>query len=76
MPTTNKPLEEFKIRYNKQNVITTQDELKYVFKTSSYANKATCEANLLIERLDLPLVAFHSVYDAYFTVRSNEVGYV
>lgn len=76
MPTTNKPLEEFKTRYNKQNCIISQDELRYCFKTPKYANKATSEANLLIERLDLPLVAFHSGYDAYFTVRSNEVGYV
>lgn len=76
MPTTNKPLEEFKTRYNKQNCIISQDELRYCFKTPQYANKATSEANLLIERLDLPLVAFHSGYDAYFTVRSNEVGYV
>ena len=76
MPTANKSLEEFKIRYNKQNFIASPDELRYCFKTPNYANKATSEANLLIERLDLPLVAFHSVYDAYFTVRSNEVGYV
>lgn len=75
MPTTNKPLQEFQKMYNRANCISSQDELRYCFNNYRHISKAVSEAELIIEKHNMDLIAEHKEGEPFFTVRSNVVAY-
>lgn len=66
-------LEEFRKMYPLTKVLQENDELVYIFKTFYNAAKATSEANFLIHRLGLNLVAVHSGSNSFFVVKRGDV---
>ena len=65
-------LETFRIKYNVTKCLVDQDRITYIFNFYYNAYKAANEANMLIQRLKLPLVAIHYGSNGFFTVQSNE----
>ena len=65
-------LEEFRVRYPITKCLVDHDRITYIFHTFYNASKAATEANMLIQRLKLPLVAVHYGNCGFFTVQSNE----
>ena len=65
-------LESFRVKYPVTKCIVEQDRILYVFKTFYNAYRAANEANMLIQKLQLPLVAIHYGSNGFFTVQSNE----
>lgn len=65
-------LQEFKKHFHIAKCLVDKDKIIYSFKLSHNINKACSEANMLIERLKLPLVAIHYGSNSFFTVQSNE----
>lgn len=70
--TLEKQLELFRVAYDSTKVNVYDDYLLYVFRFSLNAEKATKQANTLIEKLGLNLVAIHYGTCSFFTVKSNE----
>lgn len=66
-------LTNFRERYPITKVLQDQDKLTYIFRTFYNASKAATEANMLIEQMDIPLVAIHHGTSSYFVVKSSEV---
>lgn len=66
-------LETFRKAYPVTKCLVNEDNIIYVFKFFYNASKAACEANMLIEKLNLPLVAIHKGSCSFFTVQSNEI---
>jgi hypothetical protein len=67
-----KHLEFFKINYKKK-AISGNYELMYLFPTHNLAARETTNANYLINKLKLPLVAILYNSCNYFVVKSEEV---
>ena len=65
-------LEEFRVRYPITKCLVDHDGITYIFNTFYNASKSSTEANMLIQRLKLPLVAIHNGNAGFFTVQSNE----
>jgi hypothetical protein len=65
-------LEKFRTNYPVTKCLVGEDSLTYIFQFYYNASKAAHEANLLIEKLNLPLVAIHKGSCAFFTIQSNE----
>lgn len=65
-------LEEFRVRYPITKCLVDHDRITYIFRTFYNASKAASDANMLIQRLKLPLVAIHYASNGFFTVQSNE----
>jgi len=71
--TLEKELEMFRVAYDSTKVNVYDDYLLYVFRFFYNAKKASVEANKLIEKLGLNLVAIHYGKNSFFEVKSNEV---
>jgi len=65
-------LEKFRERYPITKCLQNDDNIIYIFQTFYNASKAALEANMLIEKMNLPLVAIHKGSCSFFTVQSNE----
>jgi hypothetical protein len=65
-------LEDFRTKYPVTKCLVDHDRITYVFSTFYNASKAATDANMLIQRLKLPLVAIHYSNNGFFTVQSNE----
>jgi len=65
-------LETFRTSYPVTKCLVDHDRITYIFNTFYNAAKSTVEANMLIQRLKLPLVAIHYGNAGFFTVQSNE----
>lgn len=65
-------LETFRKRYPITKCLVEDNYIIYIFRSFYNASKAATEANMLIEKLKLPLVAIHSASNGYFVVQSNE----
>lgn len=65
-------LETFRTSYQITKCLVDHDRITYVFNTFYNASKSSTEANMLIQRLNLPLVAIHYGNAGFFTVQSNE----
>lgn len=65
-------LNQFREAFPSTKVLQEDNHLLYVFKTFFNASKTACEANMLIEKLELPLVAIHYASNSFFVVKSNE----
>jgi hypothetical protein len=66
-------LEKFRTNYPVTKCLKNEDNIIYVFQTFYNASKAASEANILIEKMNLPLVALHNGSCSFFTVQSNEI---
>ena len=65
-------LETFRTNYPVTKCLVDHDRITYIFNTFYNASKSSTEANMLIQRLKLPLVAVHYGNCGFFTVQSNE----
>lgn len=65
-------LETFRTKYNVTKCLVDQDRITYIFNFYKNAYKAANEANMLIQKLKLPLVAIHYGSNGFFVVQSNE----
>ena len=65
-------LETFRTNYPVTKCLVDHDRITYIFNTFYNASKSSTEANMLIQRLKLPLVAIHNGNAGFFTVQSNE----
>lgn len=65
-------LETFRKKYNVSKCLVDHDRITYVFSTFYNASKSAVDANMLIQKLKLPLVAIHYGSNGFFTVQSNE----
>ena len=65
-------LETFRTSYPVTKCLVDHDRITYVFKTFYNAYRSSNDANMLIQRLKLPLVAIHYGNNGFFTVQSNE----
>ena len=65
-------LETFRKKYNVSKCLVDNDRITYVFSTFYNASKSAVDANMLIQKLKLPLVAIHYGSNGFFTVQSNE----
>lgn len=65
-------LEKFREAFPYTKCIVDQDRITYCFPFFSKAARAAFDANLLIERMGLPLVAVNHGDNGYFVVQSNE----
>ena len=74
MPITSHTLDTFREAFPSTKVLQEDNQLLYVFKSFYNASKTACEANSLIERMKLPLVAIHQGSNSFFVVKSNEVA--
>lgn len=70
--TISSNLERFKNLFSKTNCYYEGDLLRCVFPSSLIASRKCSEANLLIDRLRIDLVAIYS-YGESFIVKSSEV---
>ena len=66
-------LTRFRVNYPVTKCIQNDNDLTYVFQFFYNASKAAVEANILIEKLNLPLVAIHRGSCSFFTVVSQDV---
>lgn len=64
--------EKFKCNFRYQKCLDKGYHVFYVFSSAHAATKASMEANDLIERLNLPLVAIHFGDNQFFTLQSNQ----
>ena len=65
-------LETFRIHFRSIHVRQDQDYLVYNYKNIRHAATSCADANFLIEKLNLNLVAIHSTNATTFIVQSNE----
>jgi len=65
-------LETFRTSYPITKCLVDHDRITYVFSTFNNAYRSANDANMLIQRLKLPLVAIHYGSNGFFTVQSNE----
>lgn len=63
---------KFRETYTSTSVNVHEDYLMYVFAMFSNAKKQCDEANRIIEKLELDLVAIHAGRNSFFIVKSNE----
>ena len=66
-------LTRFRVNYPVTKCIQNDNDLIYIFRFFYNASKAACEANMLIEKLNLPLTAIHYGSNSFFTVVSQYV---
>lgn len=71
--TIEQSLNRFREAFPITKVIQEDDQLLYIFKSFYNACKCCSEANLLIERLGLDLVAIHYGCNSFFCVKRNDV---
>lgn len=71
--TLEKQLETFRVAYDSTKVNVYDNYLLYVFRFSLNASRSCKQANLLIEKLGLNLVAIHYEDNSFFEVKSSEV---
>ena len=71
MPCQNH-LTKFRENFRSKKVIDKGTELLYQYRDKQEAHRNAFDANILIDRLRLPLVAICSEYYPLFTVQSNE----
>jgi hypothetical protein len=64
--------ETFRKHFSVKKCYIDRYNMTYLFTSIYAARKSSSEANLLIERLKLPLVAIHNANCYFFTVQSNE----
>jgi len=69
-----KDLTEFRTKFRSIHVRQDENYLVYNYKNIRHASVSCSEANLLIEQLNLPLVAIHNQNDNSFVVQSNEIA--
>lgn len=72
MATLQDNLETFRKRYPVTKCLVSHDRITYIFSTLYNASKSSVDANMLIQRLKLPLVAVHYGGNEFFTVQSND----
>lgn len=65
-------LETFRKNYPLTKCLVDNDRIIYVLPFFYSASKSASEANMLIDRLKLPLVAVYYQGCSFFTVQSNE----
>lgn len=65
-------LEKFRTNFRSINVRVDNDYLVYSYKNIRHAVTSCADANFLINRLNLNLVAIHSPNSTTFLVQSNE----
>ena len=65
-------LETFRVNYPVTKCLVDHDRITYIFNTFYNASKSATDANMLIQKLKLPLVAIHYANNGFFTVQSNE----
>lgn len=63
-------LETFRIKYDSTKVDVSEDYLQYDFRFFYSARKAASQANALIEKMGLNLVAIHAGKNSFFIVKS------
>ena len=66
-------LTRFRVNYPLTRCIQNDNDIIYVLPGTYNASKAACEANILIEKLNLPLTAIHYGSNSFFTVVSQYV---
>ena len=66
-------LTRFRVNYPLTKCIQNDNDLIYVLPTFYNASKSAVEANILIEKLNLPLVAIHRGSCSFFTVVAQDV---
>ena len=65
-------LEKFRTSYHVSKCLPKEDNITYCFKEIHDASKAAHEANILIDKMKLPLVALHRSSCNFFIVQSQE----
>jgi hypothetical protein len=65
-------LERFSNLFSKGNCLQEGDSLRCVYANERLASTAACEANMLIDRLRIELVAIYS-YGVSIVIKSSEV---
>ena len=65
-------LTKFKENFSSKKVIDKETELIYQYKDKADSYRYAFDANILIDKLRLPLVAICSDFYPIFTVQSNE----
>lgn len=65
-------LEKFRTNFRSINVRVDKDYLVYNYKNIRHASTSCADANYLIDKLDLNLVAIHSPNSTTFIVQQNE----
>lgn len=71
--TLEQQLTAFRVAYPSTRCDVFGDYIMYVFSLSSNAKRQADQANKVIERLELDLVAIHAGINSFFIVKSNEV---
>jgi hypothetical protein len=66
-------LNKFREVFPVTKVLQEDDQLLYIFRNFYNAKKCCSEANVLIERLGLDLVAIHYGSNSFFSVKRNDV---
>ena len=66
-------LNKFREVFPVTKVLQEDDQLLYIFRNFYNAKKCCSEANVLIERLGLDLVAIHYGSNSFFCVKRNDV---
>lgn len=71
-PKTQEHFETFRKAFYSTRVDVQQDWMTYIYPTNHLAAKSCCDANELIRKNKLPLVALYNHSTNTFTVKPNE----